>query len=286
MAHAVGNGAAGRPGTAREVTVSKGVRAGRLLGPRSDFRVVVFAGTIVLLAAAALIAGGLGGWTGRPAHTSAAPTTSRRSVSAQVSTHRTQASEPTVDTPGQLAAWVWLLIAAVSALVLYLMFRLAWNARRRIAERRSSPQPDSDGSAADADHLPPPPEFSPGVGRAFDPRAAADAIVSCWLWVEEWAAGRGWARRSSETPTEFLGRVAGDSAAAQMLLPLYHRARFDISALDPASAISARDAALQVCGRLAESPTAVGSSPPGSSPPGPSRPGSSQPGSSQPGSSP
>lgn len=262
---------------------------GVTIGSRA--RMLVFGASVIALVGVAALVGALGGWTARPARTGvrALPTLPTRTQSAP-SRARPKIEQPVPDTSNQAAAWVWLLVAAVVAIVVFLLLRRAWDARRRIGERqRLQPEPGSE-SGVQLDEEPPPPVPEPSAGRQFDARAAADAIVSCWVWVEEWAAARGSPRMSFETPTEFLDRVVGSvldgpseparvsgpatapdpgsaaaqedrvpdgraqhttrrRTAAQVLLPLYQRARFDVEALDPASAVRARDAALTVCGK-------------------------------------
>lgn len=86
-------------------------------------------------------------------------------------------------------------------------------------------------------------------GRAFDPRATAEAVIRTWSQVEEAAAAAGFDRRTSSTPTEFLDelcahlRVHGADVAAHALLRQYHRARFDTTMLTAGAAEHARAAA-------------------------------------------
>lgn len=254
----------------------------------SRARVLAFGTAFVVLIGLAVLTGRIGGWTARPMgggvrELPTAPSRPRPSVTRVP----VQVDRSIPDTSNQAAAWVWLVVAAVVAIIVYLLLRRAWDARRRIAERRRlRTEPDA-ATGPQLDEEPPPPVAQTPPGRQFDARAAADAIVSCWVWVEEWATARGRPRLSFETPTEFLDRVVGQgephpgeselpiepaasgslpprvvatqayragdaaqrSAAARTLLPLYQRARFDVAALDPESAVRARDAALIVCGK-------------------------------------
>lgn len=246
----------------------------------SRARVLAFGTAFVVLVGVAVLVGRVGGWTARPMDggARALPTMpSRTQPSATRAPPRVDRSIP--DTANQVAAWVWLVVAVVVAIIVYLLLRRAWDARRRISERRRLQTEPDPATGPQLDEEPPPPVPQTPPGRQFDARAAADAIVSCWVWVEDWAAARGRPRLSFETPTEFLDRVVGhgepatgavpvessptvvaaqddravDAAqrntAARILLPLYQRARFDVAALDPESAVRARDAALIVCGK-------------------------------------
>lgn len=57
-----------------------------------------------------------------------------------------------------------------------------------------------------------------------------DLVLRCWLALEEAAAASGAARRPSDSPTEFTGKVlrstAADATSVDTLLRLYHLARF------------------------------------------------------------
>lgn len=255
--------------------------------------VLAFGTAFVVLVGVAVLVGRIGGWTARQVGGGVRemPTVpSRSQPSVTRAPPRVDRSIP--DTSNQVAAWVWLVVAAVVAIIVYLLLRRAWDARRRISERRRLQVEPDPATGPQLDEEPPPPVPQTPPGRQFDARAAADAIVSCWVWVEDWAAARGRPRLSFETPTEFLDRVVGHrgpdtgetdtgetegamvraapvpssttvvaaqddravdaaqrSAAARILLPLYQRARFDVAALDPESAVRARDAALIVCGK-------------------------------------
>jgi len=225
----------------------------------SSARAAIFAGAAVMLIGVALIAGGIGPWTSRPL-TNRAPDTrpiTNPSIAAPTRTRASAATE--VDAPPALKWGLQLLLVVVIAFMLTLLVRWLY---RKVTELTSA----RDESVAADQELPPmvgltPP---PGIrhresGRDFDPRAAADAIISCWLWVESAAAATGSVRRKADTPTEFLHQFvsrhgsaidasgARTRAAADVLLPLYQRARFDRVALTEDAAVRARAAAETLC---------------------------------------
>ncbi len=74
-------------------------------------------------------------------------------------------------------------------------------------------------------------------------RSTQDAVIACWLRLEEGAAAAGTARRPAQTPTEFTAAVLagatgpGDAeVAVRDLLHLYHRARFGSRPLEEGAA--------------------------------------------------
>ncbi len=176
--------------------------------------------------------------------------------------------------------WLWWAAGAVGALLLILAVLWLLRALRRPARITASPA----GAAAPA--VLPPSLSRPADGgdvdatgdRTFDPQRAADYIIASWTAVEGAAARAGHRRPPASTPTEFIrdlaerlggalpaepGRSGGDEAPAVMLLRLYHRARFDIAALDPGAASDARVAARALLERIGSLPPAP-SDPPGS----------------------
>lgn len=231
---------------------------GQRLG--SVARATIFAVAAVALIGVALVAGGIGPWTDRsitvsPSKPRTLPPMSRTQP---INTRPTKVDERHVP-----AAVSWgLRLLVIGVLVVLAVFIAVWLVRKfkEMAENRGERAagealPAQIGTAA-------PPKISERAsGRDFDPRAAADAIISCWLWVESAAAAQGLTRRQQDTPTEFLERFVGrqhteadeaepDPAAAKaadVLLPLYQRARFDHVALTADAAITARSAAETLC---------------------------------------
>ncbi|GAB2691306.1 hypothetical protein GCM10027194_27110 [Thalassiella azotivora] len=97
----------------------------------------------------------------------------------------------------------------------------------------------------------------PGGGRSAD-----DAVVACWLALED-AAGRTGARRlPAQTPTEFtaalLGAVAADREATAELLRLYQRARFGSTPLPGEAVPAARRALERIAASLPDATTGDG----------------------------
>jgi len=245
-------------------------------GAGTPFRVGILAAAALLLVGVALVAGGLGPWTARDISTSPAdpqtgppPTRTLPSVSTARPVRR-------VDPPEALGWGVRLFVIAIIAIVVLLVARWLFRKFQQLAAARDEstiggPPPVSLASQS------PPPVREGESGRDFDPRAAADAIISCWLWVESASTASGFPRRKQDTPTEFLaGFVTRQSdsraqqgngpvtavgpvqQAADELLPLYQRARFDQEALDSGAAVRARTAAETLCAtvrRAAKEPT-------------------------------
>lgn len=173
-------------------------------------------------------------------------------------------------------SWLWIVLAVIGGLLLILAVVLLIRALRRPG--RIAAPPLAAGSAAlapavlgwlDEDE-----HADDTDARSFDPRRAADEIIAAWAALESAAAAAGHRRRPASTPTEFLeslidwfpgpgsrgdrggdgmpgrsadggGGMAGLSPAeaSATLLRLYHRARFDTSALAPGAAVRARAAA-------------------------------------------
>jgi hypothetical protein len=88
--------------------------------------------------------------------------------------------------------------------------------------------------------------------RRADPRSSGDAVVACWLRLEDVAARAGRRRRPSQTPTQFtvgvLERVTDDRDAVAELLGLYHRARFGSRPLPDDAAARAAAALTRIAG--------------------------------------
>ncbi len=160
--------------------------------------------------------------------------------------------------------WLWWIAAVLADLILIaLVIWLVRALRRpaRIAPHLGGVAPAAAldavlGSIADA------PPVDIGDERTFDPERSADEIIATWVAVEKVAAILGHRRRAASTPTEFLRALTGEwgdpafddatfgdlafgaeASAADVLLGLYHHARFDTAALAPGAATAARVAA-------------------------------------------
>lgn len=253
---------------AKQIT---GGRRGLGSGPRAT----IFAVAAVALLGLALVAGGVGPWTDRDISVSPSKphTLPPNTITAPTGTRPTQ-----IDTQHVPSAVSWgLRLLVIGVIVGFVVLLVIWLVRKfkELAENRGEPVGGDALPMQVGTHAPPRiPERA--SGRDFDPRAAADAIISCWLWVENAAAAQGFARKQQDTPTEFLQRfvrrgrddaddvapdlgpdsaqdsasgLAGEGAgeAAQVLLPLYQRARFDHVALTADAALTARSAAETLC---------------------------------------
>ncbi len=132
------------------------------------------------------------------------------------------------------AAWLKWVLIGIGILVL---MTLLYFGIRALQERRSV------RTAKDAPERPhhsanvPEPIHESSSHEVFDPRVAADDVISAWQQVEEAAIRSGTPRLPQHTTTEFLttlaGRVPIHPKAAQTLLAAYQRARFDHAALTP-----------------------------------------------------
>jgi len=132
----------------------------------------------------------------------------------------------------------FLVLAAVLALVVYGLIRLAHLLATIIRERRradAAVQTDVEtGSASSADDAVDAPVLQRGIAAALARVSAqgdpGDAIVAAWLGLEETAADAGSGRGRSETPAEFTLRILlrrpGIDAPARLLLRLYEQVRF------------------------------------------------------------
>ncbi|HEX6231732.1 MAG TPA: DUF4129 domain-containing protein [Jiangellaceae bacterium] len=87
-------------------------------------------------------------------------------------------------------------------------------------------------------------ELAAFEAEAASPGRASDAVVACWVLLEQAAASAGTPRAAPQTPTEFtaavLARHRADRSAVETLLALYHKARFGTALLpDEAASIAA-----------------------------------------------
>ena len=86
-------------------------------------------------------------------------------------------------------------------------------------ERPTAPPPDRLVAAADE-----------GLALLAGPGDVTDAVIACWVRLEEAAAATGLPRHPASTPSEFTAALlvagVGREAEVHELLGLYHRARF------------------------------------------------------------
>lgn len=236
--------------------------AGRSARSTTVVRGAVSAAAVVLLIGAALAAGGVGPWVARPLTSPPREPPPFRTPPTLTAPSRPTSAQQGQDEGSGVFGWAirLVVIAVIAAVAIWVIWLVIGKIRDVAGERRpidnSGDRPPELSMGRE-----PPPLRAEASGRDFDPRAAADAIISCWLWVETAAAARGLGRRSQDTPTEFLAHLleAHPEAdpvrpAAAVLLPLYQRARFDHVALTQDAAVRAREAAGVLCGRSAADP--------------------------------
>lgn len=194
---------------------------------------VVLAGAGALVLLTLVVAGGPVDYVSAPTATQgpsweAEPMT-RTLVASGQSTRRGEGGE----LPGWVMALVQLILLAVAALLLYLLVLLAKIGFQALAERRR--EPDDVRHPVSVTPLPEVPERL--VGEAARERRELllggeprNAVVACWVDLEDSAAGSGLPRQRAETPTEYVARVLAtwqvDEPAIADLAALYREARF------------------------------------------------------------
>lgn len=165
---------------------------------------------------------------------------------------RTGKPAPTHKTPGIWSVPDWLTGVGVALLSLFALGLAAllifgyWDSRR--GRRQRPPEiADPDPDAADVPDLPErlAATTSSQLSALYE-GAPRNAIVACWLALEEVAADVGIPRRPAETSAEFTRRVLAryvvDSTAINELAVLYREARFSEHALTEVHRRAAIDA--------------------------------------------
>lgn len=222
-------------------------------GPSALVRVAWLAASTLALAGAALLAADLGRWTARPSSPGGGSyTPPERSLPSlrEATATPVSADRPPKATDDGSSTGIRVLLIAVAILALLLIGRWLFHRIREAQLRRT--EGNLTAPALSLTPAQPPPLAPEAAGREFDPRAAADAIISCWVWLEDFQADQGRARLPHETPTEYLQRIESGaelSPSATTLLALYQRARFDHVALSEDAALQARDAVGRLCSR-------------------------------------
>ena len=230
---------------------------------------LLLAVTATALVLVALLAGRAGPLVAHPPTvqvTMPPPPTGTMSVTQQPS------AMPTMQRSQPSGAWLWWVAAVLGGLIVLLVLLWLIRALRRpgriaapLVAAATAPM-----APASLDWLGEDAAVDLTDGRTFDPHRAADDIIASWTALESAAAHGGHLRQPASTPTEFLHaltdrlgdpalagadaeRAAGDGllgappaggawTAAVVLLRLYHRARFDTTALAPGAATAARAA--------------------------------------------
>jgi hypothetical protein len=90
---------------------------------------------------------------------------------------------------------------------------------------------------------------------AVESGTATDAVIACWVALEDAAASAGVARQASETPAEFTVRVLGVGGISEpellRLAELYREARYSTHGSSEEARSQARDALLRLRDELA-----------------------------------
>ncbi|MEU4196205.1 DUF4129 domain-containing protein [Kribbella sp. NPDC026611] len=148
---------------------------------------------------------------------------------------------------GLWQAFVWLVIAAVLLLIGLVIYRIA----------RAVKLPDSEPDAPDWDRV-----KTERLAEAVDSGLAlidsgtpTDAVIACWVALEDAAASAGVARDPAETPAEFTVRVLGIGGISEPQLDrlgqLYREARYSTHGSSEAARTEARAALLRLRDELA-----------------------------------
>lgn len=144
-------------------------------------------------------------------------------------------------------AFVWLVIAAVAFLIGLVIYRII----RKVELPKAEPE-DFDWERAKADRLAE--AVDTGLAR-IDSGRATDAVIACWVALEEAAASAGVARDPSETPAEFIVRVLGIGGISERQLvrlgELYREARYSTHGSSEPARAEARAALLRLRDELA-----------------------------------
>jgi hypothetical protein len=149
-----------------------------------------------------------------------------------------------------LSLWqavVWLIIAAVAGVVLFFVIRMI--RRVRLPNIETS---DTSWERVKAERL----AEAVDTGLAqIDTGTASDAVIACWVALEEAAASAGVPRDPSETPAEFTVRVLGVGGISEPELirlgELYREARYSTHGSSEPARTEARAALLRLRDELA-----------------------------------
>jgi len=144
-------------------------------------------------------------------------------------------------------ALVWLAIAVAAAFLGWLIYRIA----RKVELPQAEPE-EADWERMKADRLAD--AVDTGLAR-IDSGTATDAVIACWVALEEAAASAGVARDPSETPAEFTVRVLGVGSISEPELirlgELYREARYSTHGSSEQARAEARAALLRLRDDLA-----------------------------------
>lgn len=148
------------------------------------------------------------------------------------------------------ALWMALVYAAGVLLVLFLL-RLIYRILRKV-ELPQAEDDDTDWERVKVDRLA---EAVESGLSSVDSGTATDAVIACWVALEEAAASAGVAREPSETPAEFTVRVLGVGGISEpellRLAQLYREARYSTHGSTEEARTQARAALLSLREELA-----------------------------------
>jgi hypothetical protein len=148
------------------------------------------------------------------------------------------------------ALWTALVYAAAVLVVLFLL-RLVYRILRRV-ELPQAEDGETDWERVKVDRLA---EAVESGLSAMDSGTATDAVIACWVALEEAAASAGVAREPSETPAEFTVRVLGVGGISEpellRLAQLYREARYSTHGSSEEARAEARAALLRLRDELA-----------------------------------
>jgi hypothetical protein len=151
-------------------------------------------------------------------------------------------------------ALIWLAVAAAAVFLGWLIYRIL-----RQVEVPQAEAEDTDWERMKADRLAE--AVDTGLAR-IDSGTATDAVIACWVALEEAAASAGVARDPSETPAEFTVRVLGVGGISEPELvrlgELYREARYSTHGSTEQARADARSALLRLRDDLAAVHVEVG----------------------------
>lgn len=144
-------------------------------------------------------------------------------------------------------ALVWLAIAAAAVFLGLLIYRIVRKVQLPEAETE-----DTDWERMKKDRLAE--AVDTGLAR-IDSGTATDAVIACWVALEEASASAGLARDPAETPAEFTVRVLGVGGISEPELirlgELYREARYSTHGSTEQARTEARAALLRLRDELA-----------------------------------
>jgi hypothetical protein len=228
--------------------------------PRRRGAVAVVAVVMLGLAAVALVVLASAGGSVRPVSESTLSSSPRplptQTASPQV-TAPTPGAPPSQKPakPVKIPDWVkalWqALFYTVAALVVLLLATLLYRLLRKVKLPEAEDK-DTDWERVKVDRLA---EAVESGLAAVDSGTATDAVIACWVALEDAAASAGVARAESETPAEFTVRVLGVGGISEpellRLAALYREARYSTHGSTEEARSQARAALIRLRDELA-----------------------------------